>query len=100
MKTNRANRGRNCERGASFFRGCRWRSAKLPLITVLADTHPASEVLIGIVRRTPETGASTRRVETSGGRVREEQTRRVVGVPKSVVRCADSLLNGRPSVEP
>jgi len=38
--------------------------------------------------------------ETSGGRVREEETPRMVGVPESILRCANSLSTGRPAAVP
>jgi len=37
--------------------------------------------------------------ETSGGRVREEDTPTMVGVAESFLRCTDSLPIGRPDAE-
>jgi hypothetical protein len=67
---------------------------------IRAETHPRSEALTASWWRTQRTGASTRRVETSGGHVREEKTRRMVGVSESLLRCADSLPDDRTGAEP
>jgi hypothetical protein len=61
--------------------------------------HPRSVEPRGTVRAHATNGSSTRRFETSGGRVREKQTRRVVGVLEPVLWSADSLPDDWPGAE-